>query len=321
MKTLLAALSVVYVLFAGARASADTASIHLSQVEQIIGGVDGDATAQAVQIRARALGQNFAQFMRIRVWDAAGANPVVIVSPTTSVANGQTGDRILIATAAFSSATLPAAAPDFVMSSPIPASYLVAGSLTFENTTGTTIWWRVSWGGTSYTGSNLGSITNDADGKFGPPFSGPLPSSGTQSVLFQGPATAPSTNNATDYALSTGVAVFANNGGTSFTVQSTATGIASTPSMARLYQNVPNPFNPSTTISFTMSRQENARLTVFDGHGRRVATLFDGAAVAGRNTVVWDGRDDGGRRVGSGLYFYRLVAGGIITSRKMIVLK
>ena len=83
---------------------------------------------------------------------------------------------------------------------------------------GGTIYWRLSWGGASYTGSGAGSTTNDTDGNFNPPFAGPLPSSGTSALQFQGAATAKSTNNAADYLLTTGAAVFVNNARASFTV-------------------------------------------------------------------------------------------------------
>src|SRR5207248_7698099 len=106
---------------------------------------------------------------------------ILVLDITTNVTNGAAGARVLIASSSFASNTTPAAVPDFIMANQIPASYLAAGSLTWEADTGT-ILWRLSWGGAAYTGSNAGAITNDADGNFGPPFAGPLPSSGTQAV-------------------------------------------------------------------------------------------------------------------------------------------
>ena len=79
-------------------------------------------------------------------------------------------------------------------------------------------YWRLSWGGASYTGPTTGNITNDNDGDFGPPYPGALPSSGAQALLFQGTAAAKSSSNAADYALTSGAATFTNNAGQSFQV-------------------------------------------------------------------------------------------------------
>lgn len=173
------------------------ATFHLMQIEQVIGGVNGDVSAQAVQLRMRAVGQNLMGNSRMRVWDAAGLNPILLVDPTTSVANGAVGSRVLIATSAF--AAYSGVAPDFVMAA-IPASYLAAGSLTFESNTGI-VYWRLSWGGANYTGPGNTSTLNDADGNCNPPFAGPLPHMGIQTARFQGAAGAQSTTNAADYVL------------------------------------------------------------------------------------------------------------------------
>jgi hypothetical protein len=296
------------------------ASFHLMQIEQVIGGVAGDATAQAIQLRQRAALQNQMQFSRVVAWDAAGANPVVIVAPGSPVAGSALGDRILIASAAFVAATTPAAVPDFTMTAVIPVSYLAAGSLTFENSAGTIIYWRLSWGGGGYTGSTMGAVTNDADRNFGPPITTALPSAGTQAVLFQGAASSLSTTNLADYAATAGDAVFTNNAGQTFTVE-TPTSARTPQSGVELGQNHPNPFNPSTRISFILPQQAHATLRVYDAGGRYVATLLDGVAGEGLNSVVWDGRDTSGRALGSGVYFYRLESGSVEVSRKMLMLK
>lgn len=191
------------------------ASFHFMQIEQIIGGVNGDTTAQAIQLRMRSAFQNQVQFSRIRAHDAAGLNPVIIATFLSPVANSATGARVLITSANFANYTN-ALVTDRVMTNPIPASYLTAGSLTFEDTGGT-IYWRVSWGGASYTGSVIGSITNDSDGNFGK-LTAALQSTNLQAVKFLGAATALSVTNSTDYALSATPAIFTNNAGTNFTV-------------------------------------------------------------------------------------------------------
>ena len=197
------------------------ASFDFMQIEQVIGGVNGDTTAQAIQLRMRTGLQNQVQLARVIAWDAAGQNPIIIIDMSTPVPNFTTGDRVLIASANFASQTSPAAQPDFLMTNLIPESYLAAGSLTFEEDPPyNTIYWRLSWGGANYTGSTTGSLTNDSDGDFGPPFADPLPSTCSSAVLFQGVASALSTQNLTDYALTAGSAVFTNNARANFTVVS-----------------------------------------------------------------------------------------------------
>jgi flagellar hook assembly protein FlgD len=88
-----------------------------------------------------------------------------------------------------------------------------------------------------------------------------------------------------------------------------------------LHQNYPNPFNPATTISFDLAQPGHVRLDVFDVAGRRVATLVDGVRAAGLSRATWDGRDSHGQPVSSGVYFYRLMAGGTLQTKKMVLLK
>ena len=198
------------------------ATFHLMQIEQVIGGVNGDTTAQAIQLRMRASTQNFVAAAKLVAFDAAGQNPITVLDLASNVPNGALGDHVLIVSANFPSHTTPTAVPDFTMTNPIPASYLAAGSLAWESDTGT-VYWRLSWGGANYTGPNTGSTINDADGNFGPPFGSVLPSSGTSALQFQGAASALSTNNAADYLVTTGAAIFVNNAGASFTVNGGAT--------------------------------------------------------------------------------------------------
>jgi hypothetical protein len=94
------------------------------------------------------------------------------------------------------------------------------------------------------------------------------------------------------------------------------------PSSFMLLQNYPNPFNPSTTIGFSVSQSGSIILEIYDVTGRHVRTLLSGAVAAGHHTVQWDGRDERGSSVGSGVYFYRLRAGAnSVASRKMLLMK
>jgi hypothetical protein len=83
----------------------------------------------------------------------------------------------------------------------------------------------------------------------------------------------------------------------------------------------PNPFNPSTHIDFDLPRPARVELAVFDLGGRRVATLASELLPAGRHQRTWEGRDEQGRSVASGLYVLRLRAEGRTLSRKALLLK
>jgi hypothetical protein len=89
-----------------------------------------------------------------------------------------------------------------------------------------------------------------------------------------------------------------------------------------LSQNRPNPFNPTTTIEYSIAKPGHVSLRVYNVAGQLVKTLVDqGQAPATVKPVVWDGRNDAGRPVSSGVYFYRLVSPGYAQTRKMVVLK
>jgi len=89
----------------------------------------------------------------------------------------------------------------------------------------------------------------------------------------------------------------------------------------RLEQNYPNPFNPSTTIEYEIDEAGDARLAIFDAGGRRIRGLVDGFTMPGVHRVVWDGRDDRGEDVSSGIYFYRLSANGDILNRRLALVR
>ena len=80
---------------------------------------------------------------------------------------------------------------------------------------------------------------------------------------------------------------------------------------------VPNPFNPQTTVSFNLPSAAEVRLDVYDARGLRVARLVDGHRLAGSHTVTWDGRNENGRSLPSGVYLMRLEAGQLVSTAKM----
>jgi hypothetical protein len=88
-----------------------------------------------------------------------------------------------------------------------------------------------------------------------------------------------------------------------------------------LEQNVPNPFNPVTAIRFALPAESEVRLDVFDVAGRLVRTLAGGRLAAGEHAITWDGRDERGRRVASGIYLYRLATPAERAERKMVLLQ
>ncbi len=92
-------------------------------------------------------------------------------------------------------------------------------------------------------------------------------------------------------------------------------------SAPRLVQNYPNPFNPATTISFNLSKESHVLLRVYDVSGKRVATLLDKVVQAGTTEIPWNGKDDRGESMASGLYFYRLTADDFDETRKMVLLR
>ena len=89
----------------------------------------------------------------------------------------------------------------------------------------------------------------------------------------------------------------------------------------KLNANYPNPFNPKTTFSFELEYADQVLLQVFDATGRLLRTLIDGECVAGRTEVEWNGTDDQGRELSSGVYLYRLRAAGIQYSRPAVLAK
>jgi hypothetical protein len=93
------------------------------------------------------------------------------------------------------------------------------------------------------------------------------------------------------------------------------------PRFLHLEQNVPNPFNPRTSIAFELPRDAAVNLEVFSVSGHRVRRLLQEYRPAGSHQVLWDGRDASGRLVPSGTYFYRLRVDGLEQTRKMQLLK
>ena len=101
------------------------------------------------------------------------------------------------------------------------------------------------------------------------------------------------------------------------------TDVEKTPDAYRtmLHQNFPNPFNPSTVIEYSLAQAGHVEIAVYDVHGRKVATLVDGLREPGAYREVWDGKNEKGRVVASGIYFCRLTSDDGTLIRKMVLLR
>ena len=93
------------------------------------------------------------------------------------------------------------------------------------------------------------------------------------------------------------------------------------PTDFNLHPNYPNPFNPSTTLSFDLPEAADIRLVVYDLLGREVVRLVEGRQEAGYRQVVWNGRDRWGRALPSGMYIVRMMTPGYSRSIKLLLLK
>ena len=88
-----------------------------------------------------------------------------------------------------------------------------------------------------------------------------------------------------------------------------------------IVSNDPNPFNPTTTISYQLPADSKVHISIFNIKGQKVKTLVNEILPAGEHSAIWNGRDSNGNRVGSGIYFYKLKAGDFQKVKKMILIK
>jgi len=106
-----------------------------------------------------------------------------------------------------------------------------------------------------------------------------------------------------------------------FQINGGPTAAADSPRQFALLPNYPNPFNPATTIRYRIASREHVELVVYDVTGAVVRTLVDETKPGGSYALDWDGRNDRGVAVSSGVYFYRINAGTFSDVRKMTLLK
>ena len=91
--------------------------------------------------------------------------------------------------------------------------------------------------------------------------------------------------------------------------------------MNRLFQNRPNPFNPTTDIRFSIAQAGRVEVAIYDVNGRLVKTLVDGKIEAGLHSVVWDGTNNLGAKVGSGVYWSKMRTEEYVSKKQMVILK
>jgi len=96
---------------------------------------------------------------------------------------------------------------------------------------------------------------------------------------------------------------------------------AGVPSVFSLSQNYPNPFNPSTVVNYSLERKCHVSISVFNILGQKVKTLVNEELDAGPYQAIWDGNDEGGAHVASGIYFYKMVTDSFVETRKMVLMR
>ena len=94
------------------------------------------------------------------------------------------------------------------------------------------------------------------------------------------------------------------------------------PEVTELRENYPNPFNPTTMISFSIPQTSQfVKLAIYNLKGQKVTTLVGEVISAGRRSVAWDGKDENGNRVSQGIYFYKMDTSNYSQTKKMILMK
>ncbi|MCD4651460.1 MAG: carboxypeptidase regulatory-like domain-containing protein [Candidatus Cloacimonetes bacterium] len=93
------------------------------------------------------------------------------------------------------------------------------------------------------------------------------------------------------------------------------------PVTTALGSNIPNPFNPETAINYTMQQTGHVVIEIYNAKGQKVKTLVNTAMEAGNHSIVWNGKDENGKSVKSGVFFYRMKTGHYISTKKMIMLR
>ena len=123
------------------------------------------------------------------------------------------------------------------------------------------------------------------------------------------------------FVVSTGVNSPTNYLGETGSVVPTGIDLGETPPLS-LHQNYPNPFNPTTMIQYSIDERVRVTLRIYDVAGRLVSTLVDKVRAPGVvHSAIWDGTNESGQKMSSGMYFYRMTAGNAVLTKKLVLLK
>lgn len=299
LSALLAALLLTALLLGASTALADSEkaeTFHIMEIVQVLAGYNGNTAIQAVEMKELAAGQDLVATGTINVYDKDGLLATTLGTFAANVANGTSGAHILCATSAFASAF--SITPDLVLTAGIP---LPSGQVVFEKA-GCKVN-SVPYGGINTIVANTSVAPT-------------IPTLGATALVRTGDApttlTCPLTDSAgSRFTIRSGTSassflVFQTNTGDTAHVWSTVTGAETTPPEPVHLQASPNPFRTETRID----APDWGFLTIHDVQGRlvRVLTCVPGGAcpqVAGAFRGSWDGRDERGRAMPSGVYFLR----------------
>jgi len=96
---------------------------------------------------------------------------------------------------------------------------------------------------------------------------------------------------------------------------------SSLPLQNALFGNYPNPFNPTTTIKYSLKENSKTSLVIYNSLGQKIKTLVDAPQASGLHTLIWNGKNDRGQQVASGMYFIKLSAGKFLQTKRMMMLE
>ena len=287
-------------------ASPATATFHLNEITKVMASFDGDTTIQAIEFKMLAAGDNLVIGKKIKVYDRTGALLATLATYPNSLgaAGAVVGARYLVATSNW--VTRFGLTPDFIMT---PGIRTMTGQVTFEEETGACLVDAVSYGDVSVFVSP--TYTNPA------PY---MPKGGC--VVLQrtidnptipscpmntdGPKFQQRTANA-NFPIS-----FQNYAGMNVLVQSTATGVDPAPGVSA-FRIAPNPVREALRIE----SPGGERVAVYDMRGRLVRTVL--GPHSGPVRTTWNGTDDKGRPLASGVYFIRQERAGTSTVRRFVI--
>jgi len=280
------------------------ATFHLNEITKVMVGFEGDASLQAVELKMLFNGEGLTTGKVIRAYNGAGVLVGTLGTFSADMANAIAGRNILIATMKWRQKF--GVTPDLQIS---PGLLVTSGQVSFEDP-----------GICTVDALAYGAVSTFLVGTTAAP---PLPSGGA-SVMVRSvdndiaPACPLATNSGSQFFLTTAgpthPVTFTNNAGVSANVASTATAVEVSPSPVARFVIAPNPVRTSARVEASSP----GRIAVYDLQGRRVRVILAGGG-SGPVRAEWDGRDDRGRPLASGVYFIRQDAAGAPLVRRFVI--